>query len=98
MGMSDNANDRNVVESTGSGTTSSAGSHSHTIDLSSVVLSTVGLGEPIKIEPPYYTLLYIMKIVWLPYAVFDYTSYILERNSIIFNILLGKGNYYYIYK
>lgn len=63
MGMSDNANDRNVVESTGSGTTSSAGSHSHTIDLSSVVLSTVGLGEPIKIEPPYYTLLYIMKIV-----------------------------------
>lgn len=63
MGMSYNANDRNVVESTGSGTTSSAGSHSHTIDLSSVVLNTVGLGEPIKIEPPYYTLLYIMKIV-----------------------------------
>lgn len=63
MGVSDNANDRNVVESTGSGTTSSAGSHSHTIDLSSVVLSTVGLGEPIKIEPPYYTLLYIMKVV-----------------------------------
>ena len=63
MGTNGNANDRNVVESTGSGTTSSAGSHSHTIDLSSVVLSTVGLGEPIKIEPPYYTLLYIMKIV-----------------------------------
>lgn len=63
MGMSDSANDRNVVESTGSGTTSSAGFHSHTIDLSSVVLSTVGLGEPIKIEPPYYTLLYIMKTV-----------------------------------
>ena len=62
-GVSGNANDRNVVESTGSGTTSSAGSHSHTIDLSSVVLSTVGLGEPIKIEPPYYTLLYIMKVV-----------------------------------
>lgn len=63
MGVSGNANNRNVVESTGSGTTSSAGSHSHTIDLSSVVLSTVGLGEPIKIEPPYYTLLYIMKVV-----------------------------------
>lgn len=63
MGQSDNANDRNVVESTTSGTTSSAGEHSHTVDVSGITLSSVGNNVPIKIEPLYYSLIFIMKIV-----------------------------------
>lgn len=63
MGQSDNANDRNVVESTTSGTTSSAGEHSHTVDVSGITLSSVGNNVPIKIEPLYYSLVFIMKIV-----------------------------------
>lgn len=38
-------------------------SHTHTVNLPDMITSAVGLGEPIKIEPPYYTLLYIMKII-----------------------------------
>lgn len=63
MGQSDNANDRSVVESTTSGTTSSAGEHFHTVDVSGIELSSVGNNVPIKIEPPYYSLIFIMKIV-----------------------------------
>lgn len=63
MGQSDNANDRSVVESTTSGTTSSAGEHSHTVDVSGITLSSVGNNVPVKIEPLYYSLIFIMKIV-----------------------------------
>lgn len=63
MGQSDNANDRSVVESTTSGTTSSAGEHSHTVDVSGITLSSVGNNIPVKIEPLYYSLIFIMKIV-----------------------------------
>lgn len=62
-GMADNANDRNVMEFSESSDTSEAGDHSHTIDLSGVTTSSVGNGEPFKIEPLYYSLIYIMKIV-----------------------------------
>lgn len=34
-----------------------------TIDISSIKIGTTGEGEPIKIDPPYYTLIFIMKIV-----------------------------------
>lgn len=42
--------------------TTESGEHSHTIDLSSITLESVGNNEPINIEPPYYSLIYIMKI------------------------------------
>lgn len=43
--------------------TTQDGQHSHTVDLSDVTLSSVGSGESINIEPPYYTLIYIMKVI-----------------------------------
>ena len=42
--------------------TSSGGAHTHTVDLSAAVLKETGGGQPIKIEPPYYTLIFIMYI------------------------------------
>lgn len=62
QGMSDNANDRNVMETSTSGTTGVAGAHSHTVDLSSVTLSESGEGKPLKWEPKYYSLIFIMKL------------------------------------
>ena len=63
-GKSDNANDRNCLE-TGSKTdfitTSSSGAHTHTIDMSATQLSSQGEGKPIEFEPLYYSLIYIMK-------------------------------------
>ena len=44
-------------------TTSSAGAYSHTIDMSSAQLSQEGQGTPLKQEPKYYSLIYIMKII-----------------------------------
>lgn len=43
--------------------TTLGGQHSHTIDLSDITLTSVGSGESINIEPSYYTLIYIMKII-----------------------------------
>lgn len=63
-GKSDNANDRNCLE-TGSETdlitTSQSGAHTHTIDMGNTQLSYQGEGKPIKFEPLYYSLIYIMK-------------------------------------
>lgn len=63
-GKSDNANDRNCLE-TGSETdlitTSQSGAHTHTIDMSATQLSYQGGGKPIRFEPLYYSLIYIMK-------------------------------------
>ena len=42
--------------------TSSGGAHTHTVDLSTAVLKETGGGQPLKIEPPYYTLIFIMYI------------------------------------
>lgn len=39
-----------------------AHTHSHTVDMSGVTVGSVGNGEPINIEPQYYTLMYIMKL------------------------------------
>lgn len=64
-GQSDNANDRDVIvtgDETDLITTSSSGAHTHTIDMSSTQLSYQGEGKPIKWEPSYYSLIYIMKI------------------------------------
>lgn len=44
-------------------TTSEAGAHTHTIDMSDTQLSYQGEGKPIKWEPSYYSLIYIMKII-----------------------------------
>lgn len=38
-------------------------SHSHTVDVSGITLSSVGNNVPVKIEPLYYSLIFIMKIV-----------------------------------
>lgn len=38
-------------------------SHSHTVDVSGITLSSVGNDVPVKIEPLYYSLIFIMKIV-----------------------------------
>lgn len=43
-------------------TTSSSEAHTHTIDVSNTQLSYQGGGRPIKWEPSYYSLIYIMKI------------------------------------
>lgn len=63
-GKSDNADNRNCLE-TGSETdlitTSQSGAHTHTIDMSNTQLSYQGEGKPIKFEPLYYSLIYIMK-------------------------------------
>lgn len=61
-GKSDNANDRDIMRYSEQSTTSSSGAHTHTVDLSSAVLSTEGNGQPIKIEPKYYSLIFIMKL------------------------------------
>lgn len=44
------------------GDTSSAGSHSHTVNTTSTNTSSVGSGTAFNIEPPYYTLIYIMRL------------------------------------
>lgn len=59
-GKSDNANDRNCLE-TDLITTSQSGAHTHTIDMSATQLSYQGEGKPIEFEPLYYSLIYIMK-------------------------------------
>lgn len=46
----------------GVGNTSSDGSHTHSISTSSTSTSSVGSGTAFNIEPPYYTLIYIMRI------------------------------------
>lgn len=42
--------------------TLAAGEHNHTIDLSSLTISETGQGQPIQIQPQYYSLIYIMKL------------------------------------
>ena len=61
--LGDNANNRNNIIGDQTTTTSSAGAHSHTIDMSSAQLSQEGQGIPLKWEPKYYSLIYIMKII-----------------------------------
>lgn len=61
-GDSDNANDRTVQRSSIDALTSPAGNHTHTIDLSSAALEEVGEGVPLKWEPKYYSLIFIMKV------------------------------------
>lgn len=61
-GDSDNANDRTVQRSSTDALTSPAGNHTHTIDLSSAALEEVGEGVPLKWEPKYYSLIFIMKV------------------------------------
>ena len=61
--LGDNANNRNNIIGDQTTTTSSAGAHSHTIDMSSAQLSQEGQGTPLKWEPKYYSLIYIMKII-----------------------------------
>lgn len=60
-GKSDNANDRLIAEFIEDGTTSSDGEHTHDIDMSSIILSKEGKSVPLKWEPKYYSLIYIMK-------------------------------------
>lgn len=43
--------------------TSEEGAHTHTINLSQVTLSSTGKGAEVNIEPTYYTLIFIMKII-----------------------------------
>lgn len=62
IGKSDNANDRDIMRYSEQSTTSLSGAHTHSVDLSSAVLSTEGNGQPIKIEPKYYSLIFIMKL------------------------------------
>lgn len=61
--LGDNANKRNNIIGDQVTTTSPAGQHSHTIDMSSTQLSQEGQGTPLKWEPKYYSLIYIMKII-----------------------------------
>ncbi len=64
-GQSDNVKDKDAIvtgDETDLITTSSSGAHTHTIDMSSAQLSYQGEGKPIKWEPSYYSLIYIMKI------------------------------------
>lgn len=64
-GLSDNADDRDVIVTgalTDRITTSENGAHSHTIDMSGSSLGNTGNGNPLKWEPIYYSLIYIMKI------------------------------------
>lgn len=61
--LGDNASNRNNIIGDQTTTTSSAGAHSHTIDMSSAQLSQEGQGIPLKWEPKYYSLIYIMKII-----------------------------------
>lgn len=61
-GDSDNANDRTVQTGSTDALTSPAGNHTHTIDLSSAALEEVGEGVPLKWEPKYYSLIFIMKV------------------------------------
>lgn len=59
----DTASNRNNIIGDQTTTTSLAGAHSHTIDMSSAQLSQEGQGAPLKWEPKYYSLIYIMKII-----------------------------------
>ena len=61
--LGDNTTNRNNIIGDQTTTTSSAGAHSHTIDMSSAQLSQEGQGTPLKWEPKYYSLIYIMKII-----------------------------------
>lgn len=47
---------------TGTTNTNESGSHSHTVNLSGLQLSNVGENKPIKWEPKYFSLMFIMKI------------------------------------
>lgn len=58
-GKSDNANDRTVMEFSDYKATSSSGSHSHSIYGNT---GSTGSGSSFSILPPYYTLVYIMKL------------------------------------
>lgn len=58
-----NTNNGNTIIGQQTTTTSSNGTHSHTIDMSSAQLSQEGQGTPLKWEPRYYSLIYIMKII-----------------------------------
>lgn len=60
--LGDNANNRNNIIGSSTTYTDYAGSHSHTVDLSGVSVSSTGNNKPINIEPQYYTLMYIMKL------------------------------------
>lgn len=60
--LGDNANNRNNIIGSKTTYTDYAGSHSHTIDLSGVSVSSTGNSKPVNIEPQYYTLMYIMKL------------------------------------
>lgn len=44
------------------GSTSTTGSHSHAVNTASSTTNSVGNGTAFNIEPPYYTLIYIMRI------------------------------------
>lgn len=62
---SSNANDRDALVTGGEWdtiTTSKSGAHTHTIDMGDTQLSYIGEGKPIKYEPSFYSLIYIMKI------------------------------------
>lgn len=64
-GKSDNANDRDCLVTgleTDLITTSQTGAHTHTIDMSNTQLSYQGGGKPIKYQPKFYSLIYIMKM------------------------------------
>ena len=60
-GLSDNANDRDVVLPSGSTSTSTDGDHSHTVNVSGYTFNT-GDGEPFDNQPEYYTLIFIMYV------------------------------------
>lgn len=60
--LGDNVNTRNNIIGSSTTYTDYAGSHSHTVDLSGVSVSSTGNNKPINIEPQYYTLMYIMKL------------------------------------
>ena len=60
-GLSDNADDRDVVLPSGSTSTSTDGDHSHTVSVSGYTFNT-GDGEPFNNQPEYYTLIFIMYI------------------------------------
>lgn len=61
-GDSDNTNDRTIQRYSELAQTSTDGKHSHTLDLSSAILSTEGKGIPLKWEPKFYSLIFIMKL------------------------------------
>ena len=44
------------------GTTSSNGAHTHGVTIESSSTGYIGTGTPLEWEPPYYSLIYIMKL------------------------------------